>query len=400
MPLPRPSFARSALVGAALLAGHAATAAPADAQGLLDRVKRRVEQNVNRKVDEMVDCAMSDQACIRKAEAEGRKVRIDSTAARTGADGAATAATPARAGAGAWANYDFIPGPTVVFADDFSRDVIGDFPRRLTFVDGTLELVRWSERPWLRFASTGKFDVPAGRPLPARYTFEFDYYGESGECWIYPTGSDDDGYFIIAADGSGGFNVAGRAGRAEGGAPGTDVVHQARLMMDGAYAKGYVDGARVLNVPNFGAARGDRVRFYCDKTLAIGAIRIGEGGRKLYDAIAAEGRVATQGIYFDVGSDRIRPESTPTLKEIAAMLAEHPELRLSIEGHTDATGQAAANLALSTRRAAAVIAALVSGHGVDAARLESRGLGDTKPVAPNTTPEGRQQNRRVELVRR
>ena len=81
------------------------------------------------------------------------------------------------------------------------------------------------------------------------------------------------------------------------------------------------------------------------------------------------------------------------------MLAAHPELRLVIEGHTDDVGGAAANQALSQQRAEAVKAALVSGYGVDAARLTAKGMGATKPAAPNATPAGRQQNRRVELVK-
>jgi outer membrane protein OmpA-like peptidoglycan-associated protein len=132
----------------------------------------------------------------------------------------------------------------------------------------------------------------------------------------------------------------------------------------------------------------------------ISNISIMAGGRKLYDALAESGRVATQGIYFDSGSDRIRPESTPTLKEIGAMLSEHADLSLTIEGHTDNVGNADANRELAERRAAAVKSFLVSSYNVDEGRLQAVGIGDAKPAAPNTTPEGRQQNRRVELVKR
>ena len=130
----------------------------------------------------------------------------------------------------------------------------------------------------------------------------------------------------------------------------------------------------------------------------VGNIRIAAGGKKLYDALSANGRVSTQGILFDVGSDRIRPESTPTLKEITAMLKEHADLKLRIEGHTDNVGDDDANQTLSEQRAAAVQAYLVS-QGIPAGRLKSQGLGASKPVASNDKAEGRQQNRRVELVR-
>jgi len=81
------------------------------------------------------------------------------------------------------------------------------------------------------------------------------------------------------------------------------------------------------------------------------------------------------------------------------MLQDHPELRISIEGHTDSDGDDALNLDLSDQRAAAVKDYLVSNFGIDSSRLESVGLGETVPVADNSTSEGKQENRRVELVR-
>jgi outer membrane protein OmpA-like peptidoglycan-associated protein len=175
-------------------------------------------------------------------------------------------------------------------------------------------------------------------------------------------------------------------------------------MGDGAYLKVYLDDTRVLNVPNANVGRSNKIQFYsdatADKPTLFGNFRVAAGGKKLYDALSEKGRVATQGIYFDTGSDVIRPESTPTLKEIAAMLREHGDLSLTIEGHTDNVGAPAANRALSEKRAAAVKAHLVEAEGIETSRLETAGLGDTKPAAPNATPEGRQQNRRVELVKR
>jgi len=176
-----------------------------------------------------------------------------------------------------------------------------------------------------------------------------------------------------------------------------------RIMADGKYVKVYMNDTRVANIPNAELGRSNKIEIEIpgkeDHPVFFGNLRIMAGGKKLYDALEESGRVATQGIFFDTGSDRIRPESTPTLKEIGTMLKEHADLKLVIEGHTDNVGQAAANQALSQKRAAAVKQFLVDSYGIDAARLESKGLGASKPAAPNTTNEGRQTNRRVELVK-
>jgi outer membrane protein OmpA-like peptidoglycan-associated protein len=116
------------------------------------------------------------------------------------------------------------------------------------------------------------------------------------------------------------------------------------------------------------------------------------------DALKAEGHVAIYGITFDFNKATLRPEAATELGKVLALLQGDAKLALTIEGHTDSVGQAAYNLKLSADRAAAVKDWLV-GHGIEATRLGTAGLGDTKPVAENATEEGRAKNRRVELVR-
>jgi outer membrane protein OmpA-like peptidoglycan-associated protein len=111
------------------------------------------------------------------------------------------------------------------------------------------------------------------------------------------------------------------------------------------------------------------------------------------------GRAEIHGIYFDFGSATIKPESDAALREIAAVMTKNPAWKLNVEGHTDNIGGEAANLDLSRRRADAVKQALMTRYHVDAARLTTTGFGATRPKEPNTTPEGRARNRRVELVR-
>lgn len=103
------------------------------------------------------------------------------------------------------------------------------------------------------------------------------------------------------------------------------------------------------------------------------------------------------GVLFDSGRFDLKPAATESLRAVAAVLEKHPTAPVSIEGHTDSTGTPAANLKLSENRANAVRQWLVENAGVDPGRLETRGHGDTAPVASNDTAEGRQKNRRVEL---
>jgi outer membrane protein OmpA-like peptidoglycan-associated protein len=115
--------------------------------------------------------------------------------------------------------------------------------------------------------------------------------------------------------------------------------------------------------------------------------------------INATGRVALYGISFDTGMAIIKPESEATLGEIAKLMKEDPKLNLYVVGHTDNVGAFEQNLALSDRRAAAVVESLTKRFGVAASRLRAMGVGPVAPVAPNVTDDGRAKNRRVELVR-
>lgn len=114
--------------------------------------------------------------------------------------------------------------------------------------------------------------------------------------------------------------------------------------------------------------------------------------------LAKDRRAALYGIYFDFNSATIKPASEPVLREIVAVMKGEPTWTLKVEGHTDNVGGDAKNLDLSSRRAAAVKAALVA-RGVPAARLDTGGYGASVPKETNATLQGRARNRRVELSR-
>lgn len=123
------------------------------------------------------------------------------------------------------------------------------------------------------------------------------------------------------------------------------------------------------------------------------------GSGAIEGALAAACRVELPGIYFAFNSAELDPASDAAIAALAEVLARHPDWTGTIEGHTDSVGTAAANLALSDRRAAALRDRLVSAHEMDPARLTTKGYGSSRPREPNATIEGRARNRRVELVR-
>lgn len=125
---------------------------------------------------------------------------------------------------------------------------------------------------------------------------------------------------------------------------------------------------------------------------------ISASAQAMSDAIAKSGKLDVYGITFATGQATITPASDAVLNDVAAVLAANADWKLRIEGHTDNVGDKAANLKLSNGRAAAVAAWLAS-KGIDATRLTTAGLGDTQPVAENTTEDGRARNRRVVLVK-
>jgi OOP family OmpA-OmpF porin len=402
-----------------------ATAAPhpVDAQ-----VRSRV-QEAARKAQEA-----REKAAREKATADSLKVKAaaDSAKAKAPADSAKAAdaggAVQADVAAGTsiqakpdpkiWENYDFVPGNEVLFFTDFSDDKVGNFATRLQYRKGAVEVVERDGAKVLRATDRSEFLIPVGAKLPDRFTLEIDVIAPDAnthEMLTFEGGADEN-----RGDGSASVvYMTARAWIAGGGqsypASGVEIpesmqaalvgnVAHVRVLMDGPYFKMYVNERRLYNIPELAVRRDSVIRVMVNASesepVYLTGLRVAESDTDvLYDALANKGRWATQGILFATGKADLRPESRPVLKEIAGTLKQHEDLKILIEGHTDNVGQAAANLALSDARAAAVKNALVTEFGIDGERITTQGFGDTKPATPNTTPEGRAQNRRVEIVK-
>jgi outer membrane protein OmpA-like peptidoglycan-associated protein len=123
------------------------------------------------------------------------------------------------------------------------------------------------------------------------------------------------------------------------------------------------------------------------------------GPNQLEQELEKNGRAKVYDLYFDFASATLRPESGKVLSEIDRVMRDHPDWKLSVEGHTDNIGGNTSNLDLSKQRAAAVVQSLVVSYGIAEGRFTTAGFGASRPVDTNDTPEGRARNRRVELVR-
>ncbi len=177
--------------------------------------------------------------------------------------------------------------------------------------------------------------------------------------------------------------TVGKLNTAEGGD--TTIAVLAYAMADDLYCKAFNGRTFVMVLIMESKAREQ-------KMVAVKA-------EEMSSALSSSGRIALYGIFFDFDKAAIKPESKPTLDEIAKLLTDDPELKVLIVGHTDNVGEFDYNLKLSEKRAKAVVEALKKDYGISGKRLRPAGVGMMAPTATNETEEGRAKNRRVELVK-
>ncbi len=121
-------------------------------------------------------------------------------------------------------------------------------------------------------------------------------------------------------------------------------------------------------------------------------------GLEMGQTLETAGRVVLLDLRFESGSSQLGEGSYDSLRRLSEYLRANPARRVALVGHTDSAGSLDANIALSKRRATAVLERLVSAYGTDPAQVAAEGMGYLSPVASNLTPEGRESNRRVEVI--
>ncbi len=332
----------------------------------------------------------------------------------------------------AYSKFDFVPGEKVIFYEDFSQDAVGDFPA-LWNTNGSAEVVTTNLYPgnWMKFITRESVWTDALLKLPDNYTIEFDVIPISGvekrmAGWqmLLMQAKNVKAFDSGSAPGQGGFHFAieyfGRPSystwlygaecdqlKLNGYKEGEEFKEKENqkyhisIWVQKSRIRLYQNQDKLFDSPKAfpqGCVKPDRIRFE-DGAAMISNIRIAVGAPDMRNKLMTDGKLVTYGIYFDVNKDVVKPESYGTLKGIADILNEVPDVKVKIVGHTDSDGADDANLDLSKRRAASVKAELARSFGVNTDRLVTDGAGEIQPVAPNDTPVNKALNRRVEFIK-
>jgi len=325
----------------------------------------------------------------------------------------------------AYNNYDFIQGDKIVFEDNFADDQDGEFPSHWNLGSGQGVSNKTGDREAF-LLTEGNFAhvsplIKKQSYLTDTFTIEFDSYTTGGYGpHIYFYGSSDDaahasndlaqvdictgniweGVTISNHDKS--IELTGNYPEEIRGGNYSGKWHHVAIAYRHGQVKVYVDQYRIAVAPNIGISpHAIDIEGIGDvKTpIMLSNFRIANGGgMNMLAKKFTDTKIVTHGINFDVDKATLKPESMGTINAIVKILNDNPAIKFEIDGHTDNSGEKAHNLTLSQQRAATVRDQLVT-MGIDAGRLTTKGLGDSKPLSDNNTSEGKANNRRVEFIK-
>ncbi len=396
----------------------------------IKRANKRTDQGINKGLDKMEEGVVSifkgDDKEGKKDEKDTKETVDDKTSDNTSDAQSAQDVDPKIQ---AYSKYDFVPGENVVFYEDFMQDAIGDFPA-LWFTNGSGEIVTLNNYPghWLMMRAKSDYCYMFKEPLPENYTIEFDFIRNNcvtnQNFTLFFLESVGKGKNAFASTTYPGFKMEICHEKAVSlSNSGVEAMEKVNNRMEVDELKNqcgkpvkisiwvqkqrvriYINEVKVYDIPKLlpKDAKMDVFRFYKripDQSDFISNVRVAVGAPDTRNKLLTEGKYVTNGIKFDVGSDKIKPESYGVLKEIGTVLKENADVKVRIVGHTDNDGDDASNLQLSQKRAQSVKSFLNSEFGIDSARLETDGKGEKEPVSDNTTSEGKANNRRVEFIK-
>lgn len=400
-------------------------------------VERRVEQETSEKTDQALDSILEPGSGGNKQvpnqpqptggdpNAQGGQSGNGQTTAPLGSSGPKTIQV--------YSKFDYVPGDKQLFFDDFSNDFIGDFPSKWnTNAGGEVVTLGESPQKWLGLKSGYNiYYIPNAPQLPEEYTIEFDIAAvgldrnTSSTAQLQIMLSNDEKF----AEGSNyayaeipfcqyaaiGVTVQNRINnrreiRSTVKADLRDEIldnPHISIAVNKLRFRLWVNEVKYIDVPQLVPSGSvlNTLKFHINnfkdgkEGVFISNLKIAEGGVDLRRKLIAEGKISTNGILFDTGSANIKPESMGIIRQIFQVLQQDATINLKIVGHTDSDGSDTNNMDLSKKRAESVKNALVSVYGVNGNRLTVDGKGESEPLADNSTPDGKAQNRRVEFIK-
>lgn len=417
--------------------------------GLGERLKRKVEEKIERKTEEAVERAMEkpfeeqddDENQDEEESQPNQKKKQKSNESSKSSDDISAPSMQT------YSKFDFIAGDRIIFFEDFSQDAVGDFPVNWN-TNGSGEVVTTNLYPgkWLKMTNQALYVPDLKQVFPENFTIEFDVLASFadelerqflGYCRFEILQMDNIKNSVktdyLGANGLK-YNAVfdfdlqfDRESRiflknmVDGDVGGID------NQLNGTWLRGYhrkpihfsisvnkqrmriwINESKVFDIPRMmdKDAKYNLIRFFpnslnvdYDYSFMISNIKIAEGVVDSRSKLLTEGKLVTNAITFDTGSDKIKPESYSMIKSIADVLVSNPEVKILIVGHTDSDGNATKNQALSESRAAAVKNSLITDFGINDSRISTSGKGDKESIADNNTSEGKAKNRRVEFVK-
>ena len=359
-------------------------------QGLLKKVKNKVEDKVVEVVDgELNGADNKKQESNKKNRSATKRPTI---------------------------NRGFINLANAIFHDDFGGERATEFPSKWTHVKGSVQNNSFSESgqgdevvEWISNYATIKPTIKGDNYLGDSFKIEIQvHFNLEGGNQFYNLNLKNSNDLYKNHDiriansliGNGNDNLSRMPGQPPRG------WHTIQVSFNRGNLKAFFDGVQLVNNPDIGKYEFTHLEIY---GLSPGSSRPGQTksminhfsiakeGLPLYDRIITNGRIVVRDIYFDVDKYDIKPASDKALKEIVAMLKEHSDMEVTIEGHTDANGSEESNQILSENRANAVRNYLVS-KGIKRSRLSTVGYGEEKPIDPGNNEKAWEINRRVEFV--
>ncbi|GAB1858217.1 hypothetical protein MHTCC0001_30540 [Flavobacteriaceae bacterium MHTCC 0001] len=414
-----------------------------------ESVNRTLERKVDEKAEQKTEQAFDSLFTIGKKKKRKKEKRQDNSYPDDGMQnemgmdaemGEGMDAPINEASFEAYSKFDFYPGETIIGFEDFSQEEIGDLPARWN-TNTSAEVVNLSTQDgkWMRIGrGTSAYVADFIKEIPDNFTLEFDViFDFEPSKWAYSrrigfilSDLEDPNYKLDKPQVGRNFfrmNLVSDIGSEYFKAtPNPQLNADARLPLEQlsknsahrgmpihvsiwrqkTRVRVYVDEKKVFDIPR-ALEKGVVVKTLRlqsqvseeNEYFYISNMRYAIGKPDMRHKLLTEGKLVTYGITFDSGSATLKPESHGTLKKIAQILNDNPELQIQIVGHTDADGDENLNMDLSVSRASSVKHTLVHQFGVMAGQLSSTGKGETELLDLGGSPESKAKNRRVEFIK-